>query len=80
MKSFVSVSILAGLILIVLGINILYNPSLLIPIISGVMIVLGVVLLFVGLLLKRVTSFMSGAKMQGMGGMFSQDGIRVIRK
>ena len=77
MKSFVSISILAGLILIVLGINILYNPSLLIPIISGVMIVLGVVLLFVGLLLKRVTSFMKG----GMsGGMFSQEGVRIIRK
>lgn len=80
MKSIMNIMVFLGLVLVLLGINVIYNPSLLVPIIAGVLIVLGVALLFIGLIVRRFQSFMGGGMSSAKGGMFEMDGVRVIRK
>jgi len=60
MKLFTSLLILIGLILVVLGVNIIYQPEMLVPVVATVFIIFGALLFILGLVVSRVSSMASG--------------------
>ena len=55
--------------MVVLGVNIIYQPEMLIPVVSAVFIIFGALLFILGLVVSRVSSMASGMMGGGLGGM-----------